>query len=192
MTQPVLYTERLVLRPFVDSDAARQARLAGTRRVHDTTGSIPFPYSEEQALGDIRRFSAEFAAGTSAHFAMALRESPEEMIGDMLLKSIEAANAQAELGFWIAEEWGGRGYVTEAAISALRYAFEEREMNRVCAFSMVRNTASARVLERLGFCREGVLRERVRKWGVFEDVDAWGLLRRTYFGGGGEVSNSRR
>lgn len=175
--QPVLRTGRLILRPFVEEDAPRLARLAGTWRVADTTGSIPHPYSTEQALADIRRFLAEFQAGASAHFSIDLRESPGELIGDVLLKSIEAAHSQAELGFWIDEPSAGKGYVSEAARETLRYGFGTLGLNRICAHSMVRNQASARVLMRLGFHHEGILRQRVRKWEVFEDVDAWSLLR---------------
>src|SRR5437588_2873234 len=103
-------TERLLLRPFVETDAARLARLAGTWRVADTTGSIPHPYSTEQALADIRRFQAEYEAGASVHFAIELRECPGELIGDVLIKSIEAGHAQGELGFWIDEGAERKGY----------------------------------------------------------------------------------
>jgi ribosomal-protein-alanine N-acetyltransferase len=175
--QPVLSTDRLILRPFVEEDAPRLAALAGTWRVADTTASIPHPYSPEQALSEIRRFQAEFQTGFSAHFIFALEDAAGEWFGEVLLKLIDAVHSQAELGFWIDAAWGGKGYVTEAAREALRYAFGPLALNRVCAHSMVRNHASAKVLGRLGFRHEGCLRQRVRKWGVFEDVDAWSLLR---------------
>jgi RimJ/RimL family protein N-acetyltransferase len=174
---PILRTQRLVLRPFAEEDAPRLAVLAGTRRIADTTISIPHPYSPEQALGEIRRFQAEFQAGHSAHFVFALAETPTEWFGEVLLKLIDLVHSQAELGFFIDDASGGRGYVTEAAAEALRYGFGPLALNRINAHSMVRNPASARVLARLGFHHEGVLRQRVRKWGVFEDVDAWSLLR---------------
>lgn len=173
----VLRTERLLLRPFEEHDATRLARLAGTRRVADTTVSIPHPYSPEQALADIRRFRDEFESGFSAHFAMAAAEQRDDFFGDVLLKLIDRVHEMAELGFWIDEGEGGKGYVTEASVAALFYAFDTLKLNKVCAHSMVRNPASARVLARLGFRYEGCLRQRVRKWGLFEDVDAWGLLR---------------
>src|SRR5208283_1719344 len=64
----------------------------------------------------------------------------------------------------------GKGYSTEAARRVVRYAFEDLNLNRVYAHHMVRNPASGRVLEKIGMKREGLLRQRVRKWGVFEDV----------------------
>jgi RimJ/RimL family protein N-acetyltransferase len=169
-------TERLILRPLVEADAPRMAALAGTRRVADTTVSIPHPYSEEQALSEIRRFQSEFQSGLSAHFAFGLAEGTD-WFGEVLLKLIDRVHSQAELGFWIDEAWIGKGYVAEAAAAALRYAFGPLQLNRINAHSMVRNQASAKVLTRLGFHHEGCLRQRVRKWNVFEDVDAWSLLR---------------
>jgi RimJ/RimL family protein N-acetyltransferase len=173
-----LRTARLVLRPFAEEDAPRLAALAGKWRVADTTLSIPHPYPAEQALREIHRFLAEFQAGASAHFTFELADAPAgEWFGEVLLKLIDPVHSQAELGFWIDDAWGGKGYVTEAAGEVLRYGFGPLALNRINGHSMVRNRASARVLARLGFRHEGCLRQRVRKWGIFEDVDAWSLLR---------------
>jgi len=67
--------------------------------------------------------------------------------------------------------------MSEAIGAVLRLAFQDLGLNRVYAYHMVRNPASGRVLARHGFRVEGVLRERVRKWGVFEDVVLQALLR---------------
>ena len=57
------------------------------------------------------------------------------------------------------------------------FGFERLGVNRICAFHITRNPASGRVLEKAGFRREGLLRQRVRKWGVFEDVVVLAVLR---------------
>jgi len=57
------------------------------------------------------------------------------------------------------------------------YGFEVLGLNRLYAYHMTRNPASRRVLEKNGFRKEGVLRQRVRKWGKFEDVALWAFLR---------------
>jgi [ribosomal protein S5]-alanine N-acetyltransferase len=59
----------------------------------------------------------------------------------------------------------------------VRYGFEHLNLNRIHAHHMVRNRASGRVLQKVGMKQEGVLRQRVRKWGVFEDVVALAILR---------------
>ncbi len=67
--------------------------------------------------------------------------------------------------------------VTEAGRAAVKYAFDKLNLNRICAYHMARNPASGRVLAKIGFSQEGLLRQRVRKWGVFEDVIICALLR---------------
>jgi ribosomal-protein-alanine N-acetyltransferase len=176
-SQPTLQTERLVLRPFVPADAVRLSELAGKHRIADTTVSIPHPYSPSQAMEDIHKYTEEFTLGTGAYFAIALREAPQELIGGILIKTIERPHEQGELGYWIDEAYTGRGYVTEAARSILDYGFNMENLNRICAYHMVRNRASGGVLARLGMKQEGCLRQMIKKWDVFEDVLVWSILR---------------
>ena len=100
-----------------------------------------------------------------------------QLIGAAGLREIETEHCQAELGFWVGVEWWGNGYATEAARAVIGYGFRELQLNRIHAHYMVRNPASGRVLEKLGMRREGRLRQRVRKWGVFEDVILMAILR---------------
>jgi RimJ/RimL family protein N-acetyltransferase len=176
-SHPVLHTARLVLRPFREEDAPLLARLAGTHRVADTTASIPHPYSEEHALLDIRKFNEQFQAGVGAYFVIALRETPSLLIGCVLLKQINRRDEQAELGYWINEAESGKGYVTEAARAVLQYGFNALHLNRISACHMTRNPASGRVLERIGMKQEGRLRQAAKKWGIFEDLLVWAILR---------------
>jgi RimJ/RimL family protein N-acetyltransferase len=179
-SQPVLNTARLVLRPFTADDAPLLSRLAGTHRVVDTTASIPLPYSEEQALQDIHKFKEQFQAGVGAYFAIALREAPQSLIGCVLLKLIDRRDEQGELGYWIAEAESGKGYVTESARAVLDYGFSVLDLNRISACHMTRNPASGRVLARLGMQQEGLLRQAAKKWGVFEDLLVWAILREEF------------
>ncbi len=71
----------------------------------------------------------------------------------------------------------GQGFATEASRAVVRFGLETLGLNRLYAHHMARNPASGRVLERIGMQREGVLRRRVRKWGRFEDVVIYALLR---------------
>jgi [ribosomal protein S5]-alanine N-acetyltransferase len=178
--QPVLHTARLLLRPFVPEDASLLAQLAGKHRVADTTASIPHPYSPEQALEDIHKFNAEFNRGVGAYFVIALRESPQSLIGCVLLKLIDRRDEQGELGYWIDEASSGKGFVTEAARAVLDYGFNTLGLNRICACHMTRNPASGRILEKLGMQQEGLLRQGAKKWGVYEDLAIWAILREEF------------
>jgi RimJ/RimL family protein N-acetyltransferase len=172
-----LTTARLVLRPFAPADAHALAQLAGRKEIADTTVSIPHPYSPEQAGEWISRLVDLTRAGKEIAAAITLNGS---LVGVVGLRDIDTENSQAELGYWISVEHWGNGYATEAAEAALRFGFEELGLNRICAHYMVRNPASGRVLAKIGMKEEGVLRQRVKKWAVFEDVLVWAVLRRDW------------
>lgn len=176
MTQPSLETARLVLRPLEISDAADVVRLAGAREIADTTVTIPHPYTGDIAVSWIASLKEHWAAGTLAAFAVTLR-SDGTMAGAAGLSHIDREHEQAELGYWIGVPWWGKGFASEAASRLLAFGFDTLGLNRIYAHHMLRNPASARILEKIGMRREGVLRQRVRKWGAFEDVALLAMLR---------------
>ena len=150
--------------------------MAGAREIADTTVSIPHPYDLDHALAWIGHQRKESVRGRATNFAIRLLpDSP--LIGCAGLRDIDPEHLQAELGFWIGREWWGKGYASEAAAEVLRFGFEDLGLNRICAHHMARNPAAGRVLIHIGMQREGLLRERVRKWGVYEDVILYAMLR---------------
>ena len=173
---PELVTDRLVLGPFRADDAPVLERLAGAREIADTTISIPHPYTRADAERFIA-FQREAASrGDETVFGIRLRAGGE-LLGCVSLREIDRVHLQAELGYWIGVPHWGRGYATEAAQAVVGYGFGTLGLNRIYAHHMARNPASGRVLERVGMRREGVLRQRVRKWGRFEDVVVYAVLR---------------
>jgi RimJ/RimL family protein N-acetyltransferase len=86
----------------------------------------------------------------------------------------------ASLGYCFADAAWGHGYATEAARGLLRWAFDTLDLNRVQAQTDTRNVASARVLEKLGFVREGTLREDCVVNGEVSDSWVYGLIRREW------------
>ena len=177
--QPTLQTARLVLRPLTPQDAPSLSHLAGRREIADTTISIPHPYSQEQAQQWIAETADLFAKGKSAVFAMEPK-SKGMLAGTIGLRDINAEHLQAELGFWVAVECWQQGYATEAARAVIGFGFEQLGLNRIYAHHMVRNPASGRVLTKIGMQQEGLLRQCVRKWGVFEDVVLLAVLRQEW------------
>ena len=170
-----IHTERLLLRPFVASDASRVAELAGAFEIADTTISIPHPYPAELAVDWIAKHEQE--PQRSRALTRAVTEATSGLVGCVELRDIDAEHAQAELGFWIGTPFWGLGYATEAGAALLRFGYETLNLNRVYAHHMVRNPASGKVLLKLGMRQEGLLRQRVRKWGRFEDVMGYAILR---------------
>jgi [ribosomal protein S5]-alanine N-acetyltransferase len=176
VSQPALTTERLILRPLTLGDAPVVQKLAGRKEIADTTISIPHPYSEQQAREWISGHAEASAQGKGVAFGVELTRT-NQLIGAVGLRQIDQEHLQAEMGFWIGVNWWGNGYATEAAKTVVRYGLQEQGLNRIYAHHMVRNPASGRVLAKVGMQREGVLRQRVRKWGIFEDVVVWAILR---------------
>lgn len=86
----------------------------------------------------------------------------------------------ASLGYCFDDAAWGHGYATEAARALLRWAFDTLDLNRVQAETDTGNAASARVLEKLGFVREGTLREDCVVNGEVSDSWVYGLIRREW------------
>jgi [ribosomal protein S5]-alanine N-acetyltransferase len=175
--QPLIRTDRLLLRPFAFADAPEVQRLAGAYEIADTTISVPHPYQLNDAIDWIEKQPRDFAAGRAVRFAIRLLPK-ETLIGAIELHDIDREHAQAELGYWIDQQRWGKGYATEAGTPVVRYGFDVLGLNRIYAHHLVRNVASGEVLRKLGMRQEGVLRQRVRKWGRFEDVVLCAVLRR--------------
>ena len=179
MPQEPIHTQRLVLRSFGSDDAPRLSALAGSRAIADTMISIPHPFTLAMAEEAIARYQRECAAGTDVHFAVGESSNARNFIGYVAIRHIDRDHLEGELSFWIDPPHAGRGFASEAARAVLGYGFDVLGLNRICAYHMVKNGASRRVLEHLGMSQEGYLRERVRKGNVFEDVLLWATVRST-------------
>ncbi len=179
MSSPAAYprieTRRLVLRGFEQADASEAQRLAGDRAIADTTTQIPHPYEDGMAEEWISTHAEDFSKGVALHFAVVLAAT-EKLIGAISLMNIEVRDARAELGYWIGRDYWGNGFGTEAARAVIQHGFDEMQLNRVFAQHFTRNPASGSVLMKAGMRREGLLRQHVCKWGVFEDVEIYGVL----------------
>jgi RimJ/RimL family protein N-acetyltransferase len=176
---PQLTTPRLRLRAFAPSDGPRVAQLAGDRAIADTTFSVPHPYPPEAALAWMAGHPQAWSARTALTLAITRRDSGE-LIGSVRLNSLNLPHRHAELGYWIGRPFWNQGYATEAAGALVAFTFQSLDLHRVYAHHMTRNPASGRVMQKLGLTHEGTLRQHVCKWGVFEDVELYGVLRREW------------
>jgi ribosomal-protein-alanine N-acetyltransferase len=174
----ILQTHRLILRPFEIADARDVQRLAGDHAIADTTLNIPHPYEDGMAEQWISTHQPQFDAGDLANFAIALRATGE-LVGAIGLV-INRRFDRAELGYWIGRPYWSHGYCTEAGHAVLRYGFTELNLNRIHAYHLSRNPASGRVMEKLGMTREGLFRQHAKKWGRYEDIIEYGLVRQDW------------
>ncbi len=179
LAQPNLQTRRLWLRPLERSDTTAIQNAAVARDIADTMISLPHPYPTGEAERYVTRQLADRDAGRSATFTIAQKDN-ERFCGLVAVREIDREHSQGELSFWLAVEAWGRGYMTEVIQAVVRYGFVGIGLNRLYAYHMLRNPASGRVLQKNGFKQEGLLRQRVRKWGQFEDVALWAILRQEW------------
>jgi [ribosomal protein S5]-alanine N-acetyltransferase len=169
ISQPTLETDRLLLRPLNLADAPSIREKASDWAIANTTISIPHPYPDGEAERYIARQLAAREAGHSVTFGIE-RKSLKGICGVFEIRDIEQEHSQAELSFWIAAELWGQGYMSETVKPIIGFGFSNLSLNRLYAYHMLRNPGSGKVLQKNGFVQEGVLRQRVCKWDVFEDV----------------------
>lgn len=173
---PTLTTERLVLRPLRDGDAAAIAAGAGDRRVARYLIQVPSPYPVALARRWLRGRIEWWETGRGITLAIADKDAHRGLFGTASLRQF-ARDRRAELGYWLAANAWGHGYATEAARALVDFGFRECGLARVYAQVLAGNTASIRVVEKLGMVSEGVRRQHVRKGHRLHDVMLYGLLR---------------
>lgn len=179
---PLIETPRLVLRAFDLTDAEQVRCLAGAKEVARATALIPHPYPDGLAEQWIATHSAEWAARRSLTLAVILRSSGA-LVGALSL-TFTVEHARAELGYWIGVPFWRNGFATEAAAALTDFGFHVLGLNRVQAHHYAGNSASGRVLLKIGMRREGMSPKMMLKDGRFEDVVLYGVLRRDWPGAG--------
>lgn len=100
----------------------------------------------------------------------------ETLCGAIRLRDIDEADRKAKIGYFIARRFSGRGIVTSAVRAVLAHCFGQLKFNRIELRFAAGNEPSKRVAERLGFVREGILRQEEYLNGVFVDQHVYGLL----------------
>lgn len=172
---PKIETDRLTIRLVAESDLPSLLVVNA-----DDTVTRYLPYESWKGIADgeawFSRASARLAAGEAGQFVIVHRESGR-VIGTCLLFRIEESSARAEVGYVLAREYWGAGYMLEAMKAFVAFAFEQLGLRRLEAEIDPRNVSSARLLERLGFVREGLRRQRLATKGEVTDSGLYGLLR---------------
>lgn len=166
-----LPTERLTLRPFAISDAGDVFEYARDREFGRFL-AVPDPYTQ----ADAERYVAIQVAADWSKLASLAITFQGSLVGGIDLR-IDRAERNAGMGYALARRLWGRGLVTEAAAAVIELGFDCYGLHKVWAHADVRNTASWRVMEKLGMSREGLLREHHMVRGEPGDMYSYGILR---------------
>jgi RimJ/RimL family protein N-acetyltransferase len=170
----VITTERLVLRRFRTADAAVLAAYRSDPEVaRYQSWDAPFPLLRAETA--VANFIAS-DPDKAGWFQYAVeRTDDKELIGDVAVHLHDNLK-QAEIGFTVARAYQKRGYATEAVRAVLDRLFRVQGLHKVTGECDARNAASAGLLERLGFTREGRLRQQTWIKGEWTDDLIYGLL----------------
>ena len=175
-----LCTARLFLRPFVPSDARTFAGYRSDPEVARYQGwEAPFTVPQAQAFIAGMEQVVPGAPGAWYQLAICLRETGEQ-VGDCAFRVLPDEPRQAEIGFTLARSHQRHGFATEAVGGLLVHLFGTLQLHRVRAICDVENAASARVLERLGFRREGQFRENTWFKGEWSSEYLYAILGREW------------
>jgi RimJ/RimL family protein N-acetyltransferase len=187
-TQPTMHWERL---PTIDADRIRLRWIS-----EEDTDAFYSIYSNPEVmrywstppLADrveaenlIRKIQRDWQQRLILKWGIALR-ADDQLIGSLTLFNLDFNHRRAEIGYALGREHWGHGYMNEALMAVLKYAFEVLELHRIEADVDPRNTASIKTVERLGFQREGYLRERWQVNGEIQDAYFYGLLKQEWVG----------
>ena len=177
-TLPVITTPRVVLRWISEDDIDGLYEVFSDPQVMRYWSTTPLQNREAAAA-----LQREIAEGNESNimfkWGLALRDS-NLVIGTSTLFNLNLDNGRAELGYAMGRVHWGKGYMNEALQALVSHAFEVMNLRRLEADVDPRNAASIRTLERLGFQREGFLRERWHVNGEIQDALFYGLLRREW------------
>ena len=173
-----LASPRLRLRPLVAADAQALFDIFSDTITMRYWSTPPWPdisHAEKMIATDV----AAMPAGEHLRLAMT-RPEADIVIGICTLFAFDLQNRRAEIGYGLKRELRGQGLMHEALCTLIAFGFDELDLRRLEADIDPRNTASARSLERLGFVKEGHLRERWIVGGEVSDTGLYGLLRKDW------------
>lgn len=175
---PTIEAQRVELRWIEMDDAADLYRIFSDPEVMKFWSSPPMtdPSEAEELVAGIR---LGFAAHSLYEWGVARRDD-DRLIGTFTLWHLDERNRRAEIGFVLAREVWGQGYMREALTAAFDYAFGPMDLTRLEADVDPDNAAALGMLEGLDFRREGLLRERWHVGGQVFDSVILGLLRRDW------------
>lgn len=166
-------TERLLLRLPEAEDVPALVAYYLENRAHLEPWSPAWPsgfFSQAFWREQVRLARAELEADTAVRFFIFERAAPRRVVGNLSLSQIQRGPLQqCLLGYGLASDCQGRGYMLEAVCAAVRYAFEELRLHRVMANYLPHNRRSAAVLRRAGFSIEGYARDYLLINGKWED-----------------------
>ena len=166
--------EGVILKPWIAKDAGELAQIANNKRISDNLrDGFPFPYS----LDDAVNWLSLIMPGNNPPRFFAINDG-NKLVGSIgIVAKSDIYRKNAEIGYFIAEDFWGKGIATKAIKAATSYAFREFDLVRIYAEPFADNAGSRKVLENAGFTLEATLKKYVIKNGIIKDSCIYSVLR---------------
>ena len=162
------------IRPWRLDDAKELALIANNKKIQNNLrDGLPYPYTEEDAESYIGELLSSDKNTTFA-FAITINDKVVGSIGVFRKDNVHFRTA--EMGYYIAEEYWGKGIMTEAIKQICQHVFQKSDIIRIYAEPFAYNIASCRALEKAGFQYEGTLRNNAVKNGKVIDMKMYPIL----------------
>lgn len=182
MPRPQLESKRLVLQRFTRRDAVTLDE--GIRvSLPDLNQWLPWArldYTSADTSAFIRESVQAWKEERAWDYSIRSKDDPKRHLGNISFWTVSKLGKIAEIGYWVRSDEASQGVCTEAVGLLLEETFNSMGYHKVVLRVAVGNDASDRVAEKLGFTREGVLREELLIRGNWVDHTLWSLLDREY------------
>ncbi|MCW3466479.1 GNAT family N-acetyltransferase [Chitinophaga nivalis] len=178
MDLPILSTGELILRPMEERDTASLFRHFSDENVTRFMDIDVFTNISD-AVQMINYFKERLERGEGMRWAITLA-GQDELIGTCGFHNCNKTHFKAEIGYDLQPHYWGNGIMTAAVSAMLDYGYETLQYNRIEAFVDPINTSSSKLLTKLGFSYEGMLRDAFFEKGKFVDAELYSRLRRDH------------
>jgi ribosomal-protein-alanine N-acetyltransferase len=175
---PTLHTERLDLVEILQSHRSDFYEIFKDERAAVYYNILPFK-KEEEAQKYISWFRARYKDGAGLRWGIRLKGGDSSLIGTAGFNNYQK-NHRANIGYDLHVDHWNKGYITEALSEIVGFGFESLGINRIEAEVMQGNIASEKVLQKLGFTKEGVLRDWMYWNNTHYDMTMFSLLKREF------------
>ncbi len=175
----VLETPRMILRPPRESDQKAWINARRESRAFLEPWEPAWP-AREVLPKDFHSFLSarekKWRRDQGYSFLLFLSDS-KQLVGCVNVNNVvRGAGQYATLGYWIAKDYAAEGYMTEAVGAVCDYSFKGLKLHKIAAACLPENVPSRRVLQKLGFTREGMVRKHLKIAGDWRDHILYGLL----------------
>jgi RimJ/RimL family protein N-acetyltransferase len=171
-------TDRFELRRFGRRDSDRLAA-AVRSSLPELQRWLPWAhpgYDRDEAVGYVRESSLSWREGRAFDFAIRSRTDSSSHLGNISIWQVSRMGRSGEIGYWVRTDQAGQGIATEVTRALVTVGFENLGFHKINLRIAVGNRASERVAEKLGFAREGILREELLIQGRWVDHTMYSLL----------------